>query len=163
MPRSYRRSKGKGRVNKKRIFSRRKTSIQKWGQKWGKKWGGCGDCKSMTGGNYPAANVIPINNYNMDPNNANAMIPSRLLPNFNGGKRKSKRNKSMHNKSMKGGGSFSDIFLGNNASSNLPLTFGASSAASLSTNILTGTPFLNSSTMFQPTGNMFSGSNPPLV
>lgn len=145
--------------------------------------GGCGTCSSMIkGGNIQAYsvpnNAYPINNYELDPNNPSLQVSSRLLPNMSssmkGGKRsksrrsksrrnKSIRNKSRRNKSMTGGGSVSDFLLGNNTSSNQPLSFSASSASTLGVNILSGTPFVNSSTIIQPTTNMFSNANPPLV
>ena len=140
--------------------------------------GGCGTCSSMIkGGNIQAYsvpnNAYPINNYELDPNNPSLQVSSRLLPNMSssmkGGKRsksrrsKSRRNKSRRNKSMTGGGSVSDFLLGNNTSSNQPLSFSASSASTLGVNILSGTPFVNSSTIIQPTTNMFSNANPPLV
>jgi hypothetical protein len=140
--------------------------------------GGCGTCSSMIkGGNIQAYsvpnNAYPLNNHILDPINPDLQISSRLLPNMSssmkGGRRsksrrnKSRRNKSRHNKSMTGGGSISDFLLGNNTSSNQPLSFSASSASTLGVNILSGTPFVNSSTMIQPTTNMFSNANPPLV
>ena len=145
--RSCKSQKCKRRTNKKRSRTRRFQ-------------GGCTSCMKGGGDVLPAANVIPLNNYNMDPNSV--QIPTRLLPNFSGGKRR----KLKGNKSMKGGSfssSVSDFFLGNNASTNQPLTFGSTVSSALGTNILSGTPFVNPSTLAQPSGNMFSKDTPPLV
>lgn len=140
----------RNRCSKKKYSNKRKNKSLR---------GGCNNCK-ITGGNntYPSANVIPLNNYNMDPNNSNAIISSRLLPNIKGGKRN--KLKLKNNKTIKGGG-ISDFFLGNNAATNQSLAFGSTSSSQSNANILSGVPFVNTSLLTR--GNMFNTNNPPLV
>lgn len=111
--------------------------------------------------NGGSPNVYDINSNigsKIDPIDPSVQISARNLPKIGGGSCNYKiKNRS---KKMRGGG-MTDFLLGNNTSQ--PLAFGTSGSSVFNSNILSGTLFTNPATHIQPTHQMFSSNNPPLV
>ena len=107
-------------------------------------------------------NTIPFNQHAgglEDPSSSINQLPTRLLPNMVGGKRrKSNRNKSKHNKSKHNkskiirGGGITDILLGSStgALASQALTSTSSATTNTAINLFSGIPGVNPATYVQP-------------
>jgi len=187
MARSNRYKNHKKRVSKRRKTPRFNRSMRKSTSRSTSylfNGGQCASCMTpltqagiaQAGGNFNAntvnQSIIPFNNLigtGGDPLAPTNIISASNLPNIiNKGGRSRRSSKCKRSSKMKGGSissSISDFLLGasSGATANPMLSIGSSINAPLSTTVASGLPFVNPATHIQPSLNVFSNTNPPLV